>query len=269
MAGHDYVLGTHDEEIDRLALQHRVWRPVALAAWQRAGFRTGHRIVDLGCGPGFASIDLAEIVGPAGRIAAVDGSERFLERLTAEKNRRGLSQLDVHHADFNAEFELPDDNDGVWCRWASCFVRDPRRLIERACSAVRSGGALVFHEYADYGTWRMMPPEPELEFFVDLVMKAWRADGGEPDIGRWIPRWFEELGLTVTATRLHGSVITPQDYMWEWPAAFVRTGTERLATLGYFDSARAAAIVDAVEAAATRPGVRLVTPLVVEIIARK
>src|SRR5918993_1419642 len=109
----------------------------------------------------------------------------------------------------------------------------------RRASCGIHGASLVFHEYADYGTWRMMPPEPELEFFVELVMKAWRADGGEPDIGRWIPRWFEELGLTVTSTRLHGSVISPSDYMWEWPAAFVRTGTERLATLGYFDSARA------------------------------
>jgi SAM-dependent methyltransferase len=269
MAGHDYVLGTHDEEIDRLGLQHRVWRPAALAAWQRAGFRTGQRIVDLGCGPGFASVDLAEVVGPNGRIVAVDGSERFLEHLKAERARRALSQLDLYRADFDAEFQLPGDNDGLWCRWASCFVRDPRRLVERACSLVRTGGALVFHEYADYRTWRMMPPEPELEGFVDTVMKAWRADGGEPNVGRWIPSWLEELGLTVTSTELHGAVITPRQYMWEWPAAFVRNGTQRLARLGYFDSARATTIVDAFEAAARTPGTRLVTPLVIEIIAKK
>jgi SAM-dependent methyltransferase len=268
MAEHEYVLGTHDEEIDRLGLQHRVWRPTALGAWRRAGFRTGQRIVDLGCGPGFASIDLAELVGASGRVVAVDGSERFLDRLTKEAERRGLSRIDVHHADFNEDFELPGGNDGLWCRWASCFVRDPRRLIERACSLVRPGGALVFHEYADYGTWRMMPPEPELEIFVDAVTQAWRAEGGEPDVGRWIPSWLEALGLTVT-TRLHASVITPSDYMWEWPTAFVRTGTERLTTLGYFDAARATAIVAAIEAAARGPAVRMVTPLVVEIIARK
>ena len=33
----DYVLGTHDEEIARLGLQHRVWRPMVLECWYRAG----------------------------------------------------------------------------------------------------------------------------------------------------------------------------------------------------------------------------------------
>src|SRR3954463_9710581 len=48
----DYVLGTHDEEIERLGLQHRVWRPRVLAGWQRAGFTSGMTIADVGCGPG-------------------------------------------------------------------------------------------------------------------------------------------------------------------------------------------------------------------------
>ena len=63
----DYVLGTHDEEIARLGLQHRVWRPRVLDAWRRAGFTLGQTILDVGCGPGHATLDLAEIVGPRGR----------------------------------------------------------------------------------------------------------------------------------------------------------------------------------------------------------
>src|ERR1700685_1425157 len=42
----DYVLGTHDGEISRLGLQHRVWRPHMLDAWMRAGMTTGSRVVD-------------------------------------------------------------------------------------------------------------------------------------------------------------------------------------------------------------------------------
>src|SRR5262245_48840980 len=63
----DYVLGTRDDEVARLLLQHRVWRPRALDAWRRAGFTTGDTIIDVGAGPGHASVDLAQIVGPAGR----------------------------------------------------------------------------------------------------------------------------------------------------------------------------------------------------------
>ena len=41
MAETDYVLGTHDDEIARLGLQHRVWRDAVTAAWQRAGITEG------------------------------------------------------------------------------------------------------------------------------------------------------------------------------------------------------------------------------------
>src|SRR5678815_5381538 len=78
----EYVLGTHDAEIVRLEHQHRVWRPAALEAWRRAGLSHGQTVIDLGCGPGFAAVDLAEAVGPTGRVIALDKSSRFLQLAT-------------------------------------------------------------------------------------------------------------------------------------------------------------------------------------------
>lgn len=62
MAERDYVLGTHDDEIYRLGYQHRVWRPRALDAWARAHIGDGCKVIDFGAGPGFATMDLAEMV---------------------------------------------------------------------------------------------------------------------------------------------------------------------------------------------------------------
>ena len=67
-AENDYVLGTNDEELDRLGLQHRVWRPVVTECWQRVGITHGWRVIDVGAGPGYATADLAEIVGPTGSV---------------------------------------------------------------------------------------------------------------------------------------------------------------------------------------------------------
>ena len=75
----DYVLGTNDEEIQRLGLQHRVWRPTTLECWRRAGISIGSRVIDIGCGPGYATLDLAEIVGRTGEVFAIERSERFLK----------------------------------------------------------------------------------------------------------------------------------------------------------------------------------------------
>ena len=82
----DYVLGTHNEELARLGLQHRVWRPVVLDCWQRAGITVGKRVLDVGAGPGYAAVDLAEIVGPTGEVVALERSENFIRAM-----RTGLS----------------------------------------------------------------------------------------------------------------------------------------------------------------------------------
>jgi ubiquinone/menaquinone biosynthesis C-methylase UbiE len=73
----DYVLGTHDQEIARLGLQHRARREDAIEAWRIAGFGQGHTVLDAGCGPGYASMELAEVVGPAGRVIAVPSGRHF------------------------------------------------------------------------------------------------------------------------------------------------------------------------------------------------
>jgi len=57
-AERDYVLGTQDAEIARLGVQHRVWRPCMIDALDRAGITRGCRVVDVGAGPGFATLDL-------------------------------------------------------------------------------------------------------------------------------------------------------------------------------------------------------------------
>src|SRR5262245_52047889 len=159
----DYVLGTRDDEIARLGLQHRVWRPRALDAWRRAGFSVGQTLLDLGCGPGFAAQDLAEIVGPSGKVLAIDRSGRFLDAVRAGCSERGFRNVEAIELDLD-EDALPEVGaDGAWCRWALAFLKRPRDLVTRLGAAVRPGGTLVAHEYLDYSTWRLSPRSPEFE----------------------------------------------------------------------------------------------------------
>src|SRR3954471_14269162 len=95
----DYVLGTHDEELARLGLQHRVWRPVVLDCWQRAGITVGKRVLDVGAGPGYAAIDLAEIVGPTGSVMALERSSNFVRALQERCRVRCLDHVQSQELD--------------------------------------------------------------------------------------------------------------------------------------------------------------------------
>ena len=263
----DYVLGTHDEEIQRLGLQHRVWRSRAVDAWRRAGFSAGQEILDVGCGPGYASIDLAEIVGPSGKVHAIDRSRRFLDALDRTCIDRGWNNVVTHECDLNEE-KFPDLRaDGAWVRWVFAFVKHPEKLLSEITRTLKPGGTLVIHEYFNYAVWQIVPKSEELEEFVREVMESWRADGGEPDIGLDLPRRLVECGCSIQSLKPIVDVVTPSDDAWQWLATFVRVGMQRLVALGRVSSDRAKQIQEAFDRRETGPSTLMFTPAVLEIIA--
>jgi SAM-dependent methyltransferase len=263
-----YVLGVNDSEIARLELQHRAWRASALGAWEAAGIHPGQSVLDLGCGPGYAAIDLAEVVGPQGRVVAVDKSDRFLE-IVRSNSAQTHSNISTEHVDLEAS-QLPQIKvSGIWCRWVLSFVKNPYEVLKNAITTLEPGGSIVLQEYFHYGTWRAAPGCTELDEFVSIVMASWRDAGGEPDIALRLPTWLEELGLKVKQIRPLIDVTEPGSLRWAWLRAFVESGRHRLVELGYLSADRADAIWSAFEAMESARGVRMVTPAVLEIIARR
>jgi SAM-dependent methyltransferase len=268
MAERDYVLGTHDAELERLGLQHRLWRPRVLDAWRRARIGPGQTVLDVGAGPGYAAIDLAEIVGRSGRVVALERSRRFLDALLERAAARGLTQLEAVEVDVvTGDFGVLAA-DGAWCRWVLCFVSDPRAVIGRIRAALKPGGVAVFHEYLDYGAWALSPPCAAHTHFVEQVIDSWRADGGEPDVGRLLAGYLIEAGFRIESTRLHVEFIEPADPFWRWPVAYVEVGAEHFVELGQMTQREARELVAAIRAAEARPETRMLTPPVLELIAR-
>ncbi len=265
----DYVLGTHDEELARLGLQHAVWRPRATDAWRRAGFTAGQTLIDLGCGPGYATLDLAEIVGPTGRVVAIDRSRRFLDALEAAARARGLTHVETLELDLAIDALPAVAAHGIWSRWIYAFVPEPRRLLERAARALRPGGTMVLHEYADYRSWRLSPASEAFDRFVAEVMASWRANGGEPDVGLDLPRWLGELGFEVRALTPLQDAARPHDHVWQWPRAFVRSGVPRMVETGRLTAEQGREVTAAFEAFEATPHAFQLTPVVLEIIARR
>jgi SAM-dependent methyltransferase len=265
----DYVLGTHEEELARLGTQHRVWRPVVLECWRNAGITVGSRVLDVGAGPGYATVDLAEIVGPSGHVDAVERSSNFADAIRATCRARALTSVQVHELDLMAD-DLPSDPyDFAWCRWVLCFVSDPDLLVRKIAAVLRPGGRAIFHEYGHYTTWRFVPRRPALREFVDYVVAAWRESGGEPNTGLELPRQLIENGLRVHSVEPRIFCVRPNDYMWQWPAQFVDVHLERLQELGRIDRKFDANVRVELAAAEKADASFMITPLVLEVIAQR
>ena len=265
----DYVLGTHEEELERLGVQHLAWRPVVLDCWEKTGIAPGNRVLDVGAGPGYATVDLAEIVGPSGRVVAVERSSNFVNAIKNVVRTQSLSNVDVHELDLIKD-DLPGGPyDFAWCRWVLCFVSDPDLIVKKLANVLRRGGRAVFHEYGHYTTWRFFPQRHSLEEFRAHVIATWRESGGEPDIGLQLPSWLTKNGFTVRSVVPRIFCLQPDDYMWQWPSQFIHVHLLRLRELGRIDDKFADRVRSDLAAAEKEKNSFMLTPLVLEIVAEK
>jgi SAM-dependent methyltransferase len=151
----------------------------------------------------------------------------------------------------------------------ACFVKNPERLVRSIRQALRTGGKVVFHEYADYGSWRLAPCGPALEEFVSEVMASWRETGGEPDIALQLPLLLKEAGFQITHTEPITFSVHPADFRWRWPASFLEVNLRRLLELGRVDKRWCDRVKSEWATAEANPNTILLTPIVLEIIAEK
>ncbi len=269
----DYVLGTHNDEHARLGMQHSLWQEFVLDAWKRAGICTGTRVVDVGAGPGFATMDLADIVGATGHVTAVEISSKFAQEVKDQANVRGLNNvsvqiLDLMHDDIplataGAEF------DAAWCRWVCMFVPDVGALVRRVHNALRAGGVAVFHEYVHYETYGLQPPTPGIDSFTQAAMKSFSARGGNANIAGTLLKELRQHGFETMSIKPIARAARPHEPLWQWPAGFIRTYLPRLIELGQVDNAFAANVLAELARAEQDPQSIMLTPTVLEIIARK
>lgn len=241
-AERDYVLGTHDEEIARLGVQHRAWRQVAAECWKRAGIGPGQRVLDVGAGPGYAAFDLAALVGAEGRVTAVERSARFVQAGTAGARERGLANVTFHEADLMADPLPHGPFDAAWCRWVCSFVPSADELVGKLADVLRPGGVVAFHEYVDYGSWRFSPALPLVDEYVRRVMAEWRTAGGEPDVAMSLPPLLHAHGFEVREATPRVFCARPGDPFWTWIATFIgsnlRLMEERGANPAWTESVR-------------------------------
>ena len=264
-----YVLGTDPSELHRLGFQHQVWVSEALQGWKQAQFSYGQTILDLGCGPGFATIELAYLVGPEGRVIAVDKSEQYLQHLAKLADQHGLKYIEIIHSTVE-ELELKDESiDCIYHRWVLAWMDGIDAIIEKMSSCLKSGGKIVSHEYFDWATLQLSPSIPEWDTIVKAVLKSFNAGGGNINIGRVLPTMLEERGLEVQSIRPMVKMARPDQLEWNWPNTFFKIYFPKVVEMGYMSSELCDRVLKKLDQAKAEGKTILMTPTMIEVIARK
>jgi SAM-dependent methyltransferase len=260
-----YVLGTHAEELERLRLQHTLWRPSSEAAFDRAGLGAGARVLDLGAGPGFVALDLARRVGPQGLVLALERSPVYVAAGRALAAEAGLPQLQLREHDLLRD-PLPREGfDLAWMRWVAMFLSDLEPLLSQLPQALRPGGRLVVHEYMHWDTFGLHPHGRAIARFGQAVQHHFRMAGGDPDVNRRLPSLLAARGWAIDALTPLPVLGAAGSMAARWMQRFVEVYSCQLTAEGLWSAADQAEAEAEMAAATADPGSYWVGPTVLEL----
>ena len=124
-------------EIDRIVV------PFGDAALKAAAPQPGERVIDIGCGCGDTSIEIARIVGEAGAVVGIDVSQPMLEVARSRGALANCAHLAFRDGDAS-EAGLPANTDLLFSRFGVMFFSQPSQAFSHLRKSLRTGGRCVF-----------------------------------------------------------------------------------------------------------------------------
>jgi SAM-dependent methyltransferase len=203
-----YTHGHHES-----VLRSHLWRTVDnSAAYLAEHLEPGMSLLDVGCGPGNLTVDLARRLTP-GRVIGVDNAESIIERARID------IPADVVNIEFRSgdvyEMEFGDDSfDIVHAHQVLQHLDDPVAALAEMRRACRPGGIVAARD-AVYSTMTWHQEDDRLERWRTLYRAVAVGNGGEPDAGRFLLRWARLAGFReIESSASAWCFATPSDRRW-------------------------------------------------------
>ncbi len=213
-AAERYTHGHHES-----VLRSHVWRTAENSCgYLLPELRPDDRILDVGCGPGTITLDLARLV-VQGQVLGIDRSAEVLHQARTETQARGVGNVTFERADVYALDAVGHEGLGgaptvVHAHQVLQHLSRPVDALRQMASALREGGLLAVRD-ADYSAMTWYPELPELDRWRQVYLAVARSNGGEPDAGRRLLSWVQEAGLTSSeALASTWCFANPEDRGW-------------------------------------------------------
>src|ERR1700749_3987577 len=189
-ASDTYLHGHHDS-----VLRSHRWRTAENSAgYLLPRLAPDARVLDVGCGPGTITVDLAALV-PGGYVTGIDAAEDVLAQARQEAERRGQRNVafdtgDVYRLDFaDASFDV------VHAHQVLQHLTDPVAALREMRRVCAPGGVVAVRD-SDYATFTWWPEDPRLTRWLELYHQVARSNDAEPDAGRRLLAWAHEAGFS-------------------------------------------------------------------------
>ncbi len=202
-----YSHGHHES-----VLRSHSWRTAANSAGYLLPYlRAGTDLLDVGCGPGTITCDLAAHVAP-GRVVGIDAAADVVEVARAAAGTTGVS-VEFAMGDTYA-LDYPDEAfDVVHAHQVLQHLTDPVRALGEMRRVLRPGGILAIRD-SDYSGMAWAPREPLMDRWMAVYQEITDRNGAEADAGRFLLGWAHAAGFADATATSSTWTFSGQDRGW-------------------------------------------------------
>lgn len=154
--------------------------------------KKGMIVLDVGCGTGAISKDIATIIGDSGKVIGIDNTEKFI--VNGKITYQHIKNLELLHCDI-FDYEPNHKFDLIVSARVLQWLNNPKDALLKMKSLLRPKGRLSILDYNHVNLeWHPDPPESMKSFYKAFL--KWRTDAGmNNSIADDLPLLFEEIGL--------------------------------------------------------------------------
>ncbi|KAH7923911.1 UbiE family methyltransferase [Leucogyrophana mollusca] len=206
-----YTHGHHES-----VLRSHSWRTAENSAGYLLSFLEPHmHVLDMGCGPGTITADLAALVFK-GHVIGIDSSSEVVERATSMAAERGVKNVEFIVGDIH-KLDYPDATfDVVHAHQVLQHVGDPVQVLREMHRVTKPGGVIAVRS-VDFAAMTWFPEVGGITEWQNLYLRVARALGGEPTAGRQLHVWARQAGFDRASIRSTASTwcyTTPDERAW-------------------------------------------------------
>ena len=190
---------------------HTVRTVANSAAYLAPYLRPGASVLDVGCGPGTITVDIAAHVAP-GRVRGIEPVPEPLEH--ARAHAAGVAGVEFALGDVYALDEPDATYDVVHAHQVLQHLTDPVAALREMLRVCRPDGVVGVRD-ADYAAMAWYPADPLLDRWLSIYRAVARGNGAEPDAGRRLLSWARAAGAAdIVPTASVWCYATPADRQW-------------------------------------------------------
>jgi ubiquinone/menaquinone biosynthesis C-methylase UbiE len=154
--------------------------------------KQGMTVLDVGCGTGAISKDIANVIGNAGKVIGIDNTEKFIE--SGKVTYESIQNLELQHCDI-FDFHPNQKFDLIVSARVLQWLSNPKDALLKMKSLLKPNGIISILDYNHNNLeWNPEPPESMKDFYRTFL--KWRNDAGMNNgIADDLPNLMKEIGM--------------------------------------------------------------------------